>query len=46
MFKFFCKRKKVEKNNYLKNYLDYEFKLYQKGLRYNYSKNLIENWKI
>lgn len=48
MFGFFCKRKqKVQKeSDYLKKILEYEFKLYQKGIRYNYSQNLLENWQI
>lgn len=44
MFKFFCK-KKVE-NTYLRDIMVYEFKLYKQGVRYNYAKNLMENWQI
>lgn len=45
MFNFFCKKKKVEqKSNYLKEIMEYEFNLYKKGVRYNYSQNLLESW--
>lgn len=48
MFNFFCKKKnkKKEENNYLKELLAYEFELYQRGVRYNYAKNLLDNWKL
>lgn len=47
MFKFLCKKNKKEKEStYLRDIMKYEFQLYKQGIRYNYSKNLLENWQI